>query len=231
MDPFTSPKWLNNLLPVIIISAAFALDLVSAIPHPRPLRALWSWISAPYSNFLTLDDLILEPVDRTPQFSQLKTRILAGLSCLAFVGWVGCLMYSVYMNDQDCLIRSLVYSVSWVSCYYISLRHSKSKDPKCYIALAITLRPPLTPPYLFIVFSVISTLLSLVALGNDIFQEENQNAILDVIAMIIPFAFAWIAGTLPLKTYRPSFHVAGANDVCPRSSLPRHLLILFLSTY
>ncbi|KJA28401.1 hypothetical protein HYPSUDRAFT_62031 [Hypholoma sublateritium FD-334 SS-4] len=195
-EPFTSPKWFNNLLPAIIISTAFTLDLVHAIPQPRPLRTLWSWISGPYRNFLTLDDLILEPVDRTPQFSQLKARILSGLSCVAFVGWIGCLVFSIYMNDEDRLIRSLVYSVSW-----------------CYIALAVTLRPPLTPPYLFITFSVLSTLLSLVALGNDFFQEGNQNAILDVTAMIIPFTFAWIAGTLPLKTYRPSFNVAGPNDI------------------
>ncbi len=65
---------------------------------------------------------------------------------------------------------------------------------------------------------MVSALLSLVALVNDLPQDGKQNAILDVIAMIIPLAFAWIAGTLPLKTYRPSFNVAGANDVCPYSS-------------
>ena len=215
---FTSREWFSNSLPAIIVFIAFSLDLVSILPHPRPLRTLWCWISSPFCNFLTLDDLILEPADRTPKFSHLKTRMLAGLSCLAVVGWVGILVFSVYMSDQDCLIRSLIYTVSWVSCYYISLRRSNSRYPKCYIAFAITLRPPLTPPYLLIAFSVVSALLSLVALGNDLPQDGKQNAILDVIAMIIPLAFAWIAGTLPLKMYRPSFNVAGANDVCPYSS-------------
>ncbi len=123
---FTSREWFSNSLPAIIVFMAFSLDLVSILPHPRPFRTLWCWISSPFCNFLTLDDLILDPVDRTPKFSHLKTRMLTGLSSLAVVGWVGILVFSVYMSDQDYLIRSLIYTVSWVSCYYISLRRSNS---------------------------------------------------------------------------------------------------------
>lgn len=59
-----------------------------------------------------------------------------------------------------------------------------------------------------------SILLSLIAFGNDIsLSEDRKLAILDVFAMLIPAAFAWIAGTLPLKTYRPCLNVAQSKDV------------------
>lgn len=86
----------------------------------------------------------------------------------------------------------------------------------------MTLRPPLTPPYLLIIFTVTSTLLFLVSFGKDIFQEENQQAFFDAIATIIPAVFTWVAGALPLKAYRPSFNVAGAKDV--RLFPPQYML-------
>ncbi|PPQ66378.1 hypothetical protein CVT26_011097, partial [Gymnopilus dilepis] len=56
-------------------------------------------------------------------------------------------------------------------------------------------------------------LLSLIAFGNDIsVSDDKRLAILDAFAMAIPAAFAWIAGTLPLKTYRPCFNVAQPKD-------------------
>jgi hypothetical protein len=116
-DPFTPPKWLDSVLPAIIIITALLLDLVSAVPYPRPLRSLWRWISSPFRNFLTLDDLLLEPVDRTPENTDGKARVLVRLSGLAFVGWAACLMYSAYMGDGESLVKSLVYSVSWVRNY------------------------------------------------------------------------------------------------------------------
>lgn len=77
------------------------------------------------------------------------------------------------------------------------------------------MKPPLTPPYLFVAFSVTSVLLSLVAFGNDLSMHGIKVAVLDLIAMMIPAAFAWIAGTLPLKTYKPALNVASGKDVSP----------------
>jgi hypothetical protein len=78
------------------------------------------------------------------------------------------------------------------------------------------MRPPLTPPYLFVAFSVTSVLLSLVAFGNELSTHGVKVAVLDLISMTIPAAFAWIAGTLPLKTYKPALNVARENDVSPQ---------------
>jgi len=77
------------------------------------------------------------------------------------------------------------------------------------------MKPPLTPPYLFVVFSVSSVLLSLVAFGNDLSMHGVKVAALDLVSMMIPAVFAWIAGTLPLKTYKPALNVASGKDVSP----------------
>jgi hypothetical protein len=77
----------------------------------------------------------------------------------------------------------------------------------------LTFKPFLTPPYLFIVFALNSVLVSFVNLGHDILSASLKNAVVDVLAMIVPGTFAWLAGTLPLKPYRPSLNVAQLNDV------------------
>jgi len=88
---------------------------------------------------------------------------------------------------------------------------------QCYITLRMAIKPPLTPPYLFVAFSVTSVLLSLVAFSNDLSVHGVSVAVLDLLSTIIPVAFAWIAGTLPLKTYKPALNVAGEKDVSSAS--------------
>lgn len=90
------------------------------------------------------------------------------------------------------------------------------------------MKPPSTPPYFFVAFSVSSVLLSLVAFGNDLSMHGVKIASLDLISMMIPAAFAWIAGTLPLRTYKPALNVASGKDVSPATFhqlLPRTLLM------
>ncbi|KDR85730.1 hypothetical protein GALMADRAFT_84830 [Galerina marginata CBS 339.88] len=207
-DPFSPPKWLDTVLPASILLVALLLDLVRSIHYPKPLQSIWRWFSFPFRNFLTLDDL-LEPVDRTPIDSKTKSRYLVGLAGVAFIGWVGCLTFGISGHNKEYAIKSLVYSISWG-----------------YIALRVFMKPPLTPPYLLISFAVTSVLLSLIAFGNNISLADDLKApVLDVFAMIVPAAFAWIAGTLPLKTYRPSLNVAGPMDIpsvslsCPEDNV------------
>ncbi|KAF8167359.1 pleiotropic drug resistance ABC transporter [Crassisporium funariophilum] len=196
LAPSHISAWLNTLLPAAIILTAVSYDIVTSIPYPKTLRAVFHWLSAPFKNFLTLEDL-LDPVDRTPISSRLKTRQNAGLACVALVGWVGCLMFGIYIKDNDYALKSLIQSISW-----------------CYILLKISMRPPLTPPYFLILFAITSVLLSLVSFGYDISAEDGgRNAVLDIISMVVPGSFAWVAGTLPLKTYRPSLNVAQPQDV------------------
>ena len=84
---------------------------------------------------------------------------------------------------------------------------------KCYIALRLTFKPFSTPPYLFIIFALSSVLVSCVDFGRDVSSADLKSAVVDVLAMIVPGTFAWLAGTLPLMPYRPSLNVAQLNDV------------------
>ena len=71
----------------------------------------------------------------------------------------------------------------------------------------------MTPPYLFITFALSSVLISFAAFRHDVSNANIKNAVVDVLAMIVPGTFAWLAGTLPLKPHRPSLNVAQLNDV------------------
>jgi len=112
--PLVGPEWLNTLLPGSIIFAAFILDILWTLPWPAPFQFAWKWISSPFRNFLTIDDL-LEPVDRSPSDAKFKNRCLAGLAFVSFLEWVGCIVFGVIMKDSNFMIMALVYSVSWVS--------------------------------------------------------------------------------------------------------------------
>ena len=82
----------------------------------------------------------------------------------------------------------------------------------------MTFKPILTPPYPFIAFALSSILVSFVDFGYDVSSANLKNVVVDVLAMIVPGTFAWLAGTLPLKSYRPSLNVAQQNDVCENYS-------------
>jgi hypothetical protein len=76
------------------------------------------------------------------------------------------------------------------------------------------MKPPLTPPYLFLLFAASIFAFAAVSLVDNIFLPDNfRRAGLDVLTMIGPVAFMGIASTLPLRTYKPSLNVAGTKDV------------------
>lgn len=124
-------------------------------------------------------------------------------------------MFGISVNDREYVTKALVYSISWVSLrvFAAGLFLCNIIILQCYIVLKVAMKPPLTPPYLFVAFSVTSVLLSLVAFGNDLSMHGVKVSALDLISMMIPAAFAWIAGTLPLRTYKPALNVASGKDV------------------
>jgi len=214
-EPFNPPKWLDVILPAAIVLLAILFDLLASIPYPRVFHTTWHRISSPFLNFLTVDDL-LEPVDRTPKFSQRKSHVLTALASIGFLGWLVCLMVGIWGENKHFAIRSLVFSVCWVSegMIFLVLWQQYQLWSQCYIALKLAIRPPLTPPYFDITFAITSVLFYLLAFGNDVAAANGwRAALLDVIAMLVPSLFAWLAGTLPLKTYLPCSNVAGPEDV------------------
>ena len=64
------------------------------------------------------------------------------------------------------------------------------------------------PPYLLIVYVLCSVLVSFVDFGHNVLSANVKNAVVDVLAMILPGTSAWLAGMLPLKPYWPSLNVA-----------------------
>jgi hypothetical protein len=106
-------------LPGAIIFAVLLHDLASSISQPKFVRAVCRWLSSPFRNFLTLEDLT-EPVDLTPRCPEVKNRFLVGLASILFVSWMGCLVFRVNVDDHVYVVKSLamVQSISWVSPLY-----------------------------------------------------------------------------------------------------------------
>ena len=99
-------------LPGAIIFAVLLHDLASSISQPKFVRTVCRWLSSPFRNFLSLEDLS-EPVDLTPRCPKVKNRVLVGLASILFVSWTGCLVFRVNMKSL-----AMVQSVSWVSPLY-----------------------------------------------------------------------------------------------------------------
>ena len=111
------PAWISYKLPGAIIFVALLHDLVSSIPQPTFVRAVFRWLSSPFRNFLTLEDLP-EPVDLSPKCLKAKNRLLVGLASILLVCWMSCLVFRVYMDDHVSAMKPMVQSVSWVSLLY-----------------------------------------------------------------------------------------------------------------
>lgn len=105
--------WLNVSLPLGIIFLSLFIDLVRSVPIPNPLRAAYRFLSAPFRNFLALDDL-LEPVDRTPKSCKTENKSLVVLAGIQFLGWTSSLAYAVTTENHPLVIQSLLYTISWV---------------------------------------------------------------------------------------------------------------------
>ena len=111
------PAWMQYYMPGVIIFVVLLHDLASSVSQPKFVRACFRWLSSPFRNFLTLEDLS-EPVDLTPRCPKMKNRFLVGLASILFVSWTGCLVFRVYIDDHVYVVKSMVQSVSWVSSLY-----------------------------------------------------------------------------------------------------------------
>ncbi|TFK41840.1 pleiotropic drug resistance ABC transporter [Crucibulum laeve] len=197
---WTSPRTrelLATSLPCGFILLAFFHDIATTIRHPKPVRILYSRISSPFRNFLTLEDLD-DPVDGTLRYDISKLRALACLACISSIVWAGCFTFAFYTEAPKQFIGSLVFSIAWA-----------------YVALQIIIKPPSTPPYLFILFASFSVLSLFVEFWFDLVDvhKSTLDVVLDVLAMLLPSVFIWVAGTLPVQSMRPSVNIAQRHDI------------------
>ncbi|PPQ81391.1 hypothetical protein CVT24_001829, partial [Panaeolus cyanescens] len=201
------PNWIIYYAPLILIFLSLLRDLTGSITIPKPIKASFCFVLTPFRTFLTLDDL-LEPVDRTPKPTKTENKWLIVLAVVGFLGWTSCLVYAFSTKNYPFIHQSIVFSISW-----------------SYIILRISFKPALTPPYLFISFAIISVIICLVNFGDGFYFKGQRNAFLHLLAIPTSAAFVYVAGTLPLKTYRPTLNVANYDDTpsvslsCPEDNV------------
>ena len=95
-----------------------------------------------------------------------------------------------------------------LTCHIISLLQS-------YVFLRVLSKPPLSPPYLLILFYLTEMLVAVIDLYV-LFGSENKNFGLvaaTLLRLAVPTFLAWLAGTLPLEPILPAKNVATGSDV------------------
>ncbi|KIK07255.1 hypothetical protein K443DRAFT_129256 [Laccaria amethystina LaAM-08-1] len=183
-------EWVKTFLPATLVLVDIFCTLVGQL---KCLRTRLHYLSAPFRNFLTLEDL-LDPVDDQPRPTALQSRVLTALAAVSAAGWLARLVFTIWIGETQHAMRCLVCTVSW-AC----------------VTIAIAIRPPRTPPYLFMAFASSLSITSLVDIIHNILM--GKYAVVDFIAMMFSTTFVWVAGTLPLKTYRPALNVAQSKDM------------------
>jgi hypothetical protein len=112
---------LHTYLPVTVIVLTFLYDITLALGFPRPIRNALEWLSAPFRNFLTLEDLdeakaatknrILQP--------QWKHSIFVALPLLQAVLDVSLSAFHASQDKHAGAMRHLLLAISWVNEVHI----------------------------------------------------------------------------------------------------------------
>ncbi|KAG2149655.1 P-loop containing nucleoside triphosphate hydrolase protein [Suillus cothurnatus] len=183
--------------PATIIILAIVTDFLSRRQLPKIIQVVWSALSAPFRNFVTLDDVGGPFGDDFPQQVRIN-RLLVSVALVCSIGWLAYFGYAIALREP--WTNALVASIAW---FYTTLR--------------LLLRAPSTPPYLLILLAV-----SQIAAACDYYFSLPNYAVGPTIAIlirtIISATFIYVAGLLPLQAVRPALNVASSTDI-PSSSL------------
>ncbi|KAJ7170194.1 pleiotropic drug resistance ABC transporter [Mycena filopes] len=185
-----------DILSLLLISITIVHDITSRVQSPKHLKP-WQTLTAPFRNFLTLDDLE-EPVGDRASRSRLKTSSLVVLGFLQSAGFLGCFVYALASEERGAA-ASVLLSIAWG-----------------YTSVRIALRPPTTPPYLSAAFASIQCVVPLVHLSLDMVHSggrPSDTSLFNAARIIAPGLFLWVAGTLPLQTVAASTNIAGPKDI------------------
>ncbi|KAF5368585.1 hypothetical protein D9758_002189 [Tetrapyrgos nigripes] len=186
-------SYAENFLPALVILLTLSYDCLSTFSSflPKVARRAFRTLTSPFRNFVTLQDV--DPIGEPVSVSTLTLRALFILGMLQSAGWLGCFVYSVFIQDTQFLIKSLLASITWG-----------------YASVRIIVKRPSTPPYLLILFSCIHLTFALL----DIFLPFKRTSIpLDIAVIVAASVFIWVAGTLPLQSTPPGASIASAKDI------------------
>lgn len=104
--------FLAAVLPAFITLLTLLYDALTALSLPKALIAALSTLSAPFENFLTVDEL--KDVDETRLPPVWKIRALTSLALINSAGWLTFLAYVFTLRDNELTIQALVAVLAWV---------------------------------------------------------------------------------------------------------------------
>ncbi|KAJ7492339.1 P-loop containing nucleoside triphosphate hydrolase protein [Mycena latifolia] len=193
-----------DIVSIVWIATTIVHDGVSTVQLPK--QSISQTLRSPFQNFLTLEDLE-EAVGPPVRRSRLSCFWLVGLGLLQCAGWLACFVYAL-VGEQSATVALLI-CLAWG-----------------YTSLRLILNPPITPPFLSIVFASIQFVVPLVKVTLDGIGGSWRNALpLNVARIIAAATFVWIAGTLPLQTMQAAKNIAGPKDTpsavlsCPEDNV------------
>ncbi|KAF8921944.1 pleiotropic drug resistance ABC transporter [Mucidula mucida] len=189
-------------LSVALIAFTLIHDATSRLHLPKALNIAAASISAPFRNFLTLQD-VEGPVDTPAIPSPLKVRTMSCLAFLQAAGWLGSLTYSAVLHDASHVVFSVVTAASWT-----------------YILFRTVAMPPSTVPYLSFLFGTWHAIFSFIYVVTELLKDNYSGVViaLQTVSFLVSSVFVFVAGTLPVQLVRPALNVAQCKDI-PSSSL------------
>ncbi|KAG2044379.1 P-loop containing nucleoside triphosphate hydrolase protein [Suillus americanus] len=183
--------------PAAIIILAIFTDFLARTQLPKIIQVVWSALSAPFRNFITLDDVDGPFDDDLPKQVRI-IRVLVSLALVCSFGWLAYFGYVIALREP--WTNALVASIAWF-----------------YTTLTLLFRAPSTPPYLLILLAV-SQIAAACVYYSSLPNYAAGPIIAFLIRTIISTTFIYVAGLLPLQAIRPALNVASSTDI-PASNL------------
>lgn len=103
---------LGAWVPAVLTLVTILHDGLSLITWPKRILTGIATLSAPFKNFLTIDDLKNVGPKRTPPVW--KLRALTAIAFVNSAGWLALLAYVLIIDDFELSIEALIAAVTWV---------------------------------------------------------------------------------------------------------------------
>ncbi|KAF7311117.1 P-loop containing nucleoside triphosphate hydrolase protein [Mycena chlorophos] len=186
-----------------LVGLTVLYDVASRLRTSKHPWRIWS----PLRNFLTLRDLEETAGEPTRSFL-LKTVCLVALSASQSALFLGCFVAALVSGHAS--LEWFLLSSAWG-----------------YTALRIALHPPITPPYVSAAFAFVQFLAPLIQLTLELVdtQPDFEATAFYAVRILLPAAFLYVLGTLPMQSVPPAQNVAGPTEVpsvfktCPEDNV------------
>lgn len=102
-----------SAIPPALVVLHLCFVLLGPVRRLPFVQTAWRTFSAPFRNFMRLEDL-LEPADLKPPKVLLQQRLLLAVACLEVIAWVGRATFQVYTAGYPGALLHGSYALSWV---------------------------------------------------------------------------------------------------------------------